>query len=111
MSASTLDRLRTITHDAGVAAGDVVTDVSSAAIDALASVDVDRIAGMSGGLVGASGASSALARRLSPRRMVIGAGLIVAIGFVAALVVRSRRREDSRSESDLETQRAMRKAG
>ena len=111
MSTSTLDRLRTITHDAGVAAGDVVTDVSSAAVDALAAVDVDRIAGLPGALLGATGASSRLRRRMRTRRIVIGAGLILAAAFVAAVIVRSRRRDDSRSESDLDARREVRMAG
>ena len=111
MSASTLDRLRTITHDAGVVAGDVVTDVSGAAIDALASVDVDRIAGLPGALVGGMGASSTLTRTLRPRRIMIGVGLIVAAGIVAALVARSRRSQDSPVVSDVDARRDVRMAG
>jgi hypothetical protein len=111
MSASTLDRLRAITHDAGVAAGDVVTDVSSAALDALAAVDVERIAALPGALVGVTGVSSARARRLRTRRIVIGASLIIAAGCVAAVIVRLRRRSDSRSESDLDARREVRMAG
>jgi hypothetical protein len=89
MSTSTLDRLRTITHDAGAAAGHGLADVSGAAIDA----------------------SSTLTRRLSPRRIVIGVGVVVAAGILAALVVRFRRSEDSLVESDLDARRDVRMAG
>ncbi len=44
MSARILDQLRSIAHDAGKAAGDVVTEVSDTAIAAQQSVDVDRCA-------------------------------------------------------------------
>jgi hypothetical protein len=111
MSASTLDRLRTITHDAGALAGDVVTDVSGAAFDALASVDTDRIAALPGAVVGGLGASSTLTRRFSLRRIMLGVGVIVAAGFVAALVVRSRRSEDAPVESGLDARRDVRMAG
>jgi hypothetical protein len=111
MSAPTLDRLRTITHDAGAAAGDVFTDVSGAAIDALASVDADRIAALPGALVGGASGSSTLSRRPSLRRIVRGVGLIVAGGLVAAVVVRSRRREGPAVESDLDARREVRKVG
>ena len=111
MSTSTLDRLRTITHDAGAAAGHGLTEVSGAAIDALASVDTDRIAGLPGALVGGLGASSTLTRKFSLRRVMLGVGVIVAAGFVAALVVRSRRSEDAPVESDLDARRDVRMAG
>jgi hypothetical protein len=111
MSTSTLDRLRTITHDAGAAAGHGLAEVSGAAIDALASVDADRIAALPGALVGGIGASSKVTRRLSPRRIVIGVAVIVAAGVIAALVVRSRRSEDAPFESDRETRRDVRMAG
>jgi hypothetical protein len=111
MSASTLDRLRTITHDAGAAAGDVITDVSSAAIDALGSVDADRIAGLPAALIGGIGTSSTRTRWLSPRRIVIGIGLVVAAGVVTALVLRSRRSDDSPFESELDERPDVRRAG
>lgn len=111
MSAPTLDRLRTMTHDAGAAASDVFTDVSGAAIDALASVDADRIAALPGALVGGARASSRLSPRPSPRRIVLGVGLIVAAGLVAVVVVRSRRREDPPVDSDLDARREVRKVG
>lgn len=111
MSASTLDRLRTITHEAGATAGDVVTDVSGAAIDLLASVDADRLAGLPSALVGGTRASSVLARRLSPRRVVFGVGLIVAAVLVAAVIVRSRRRKDPSFESELDARPDVRMVG
>ncbi|MGB7878930.1 MAG: hypothetical protein WBL31_09225 [Ilumatobacteraceae bacterium] len=104
MSAPILDHLRSITHDAGVAAGAAVTDVSGAAIDALHSVDADRIADFPGAFVGgAAGASSKLTRRLSARRIVIGVGVIVAAGVVTAVIVRSRRHEDPTNPDQIST--------
>ena len=104
MSAPILDHLRSITHDAGVAAGAAVTDVSGAAIDALHSVDADRIADFPGVFVGgAAGASSKLTRRLSSRRILIGVGVIVAAGIVAAVIVRSRRLEDPTNPDQIST--------
>jgi hypothetical protein len=42
---------------------------------------------------------------------MLGVGVIVAAGFVAALVVRSRRSEDAPVESDLDARRDVRMAG
>ena len=99
MSAPILDQLRSITHDAGVAAGAAVADVSGAAIDALHSVDADRISDFPGAFVGgAADASSKLTRRLGSRRILVGVGVIVAAGVVAAFIVRARRHEHANSD-------------
>lgn len=100
MNAPMFDRIRSAAHDAGVATGAVVTDLSEGAIDSVHSFNADRVVDVTAPFVsGAVGAVSKLRRRLTLRSVLIGLGVAAAAGIITAAIVRSVRRRD-REESD-----------
>lgn len=107
MTAPILDHIRSVAHDAGVATGAVVTDLSDGAIDAFHTLDTDRVVDVTAPFVeGAMGVVSTMRRRLNLRNVLIALGVVAVAGIITAAIVRSRRRRD-RKESDLASTRVM----
>ncbi len=93
MTAPILDHILSVAHDAGVAAGAAVTDLSEGAIDAFHSFDADRVADLTASIVGgAVGTASQLKRRVGIRNMMIGLGIVAAVAIVITLITRSQRK-------------------
>ncbi len=108
MTAPILDHIRSVAHDAGVATGAVVADLSDGAVEAFHSIDAERVADVTAPFVGgAIGAASELRRRLDLRTVLITLGVVAAAGIIAAAIVRSRRRR-ARTASDRASTRVTR---